>query len=140
MDHYKFVSIFCLLIFLRAMIWYVSNLRLHNGIISLSEYFYVYSSSALSFSRFSSSSGSMGRLSSMICWTVSFKAHLSLCFSLIFCLRGITISNSALTLLCRFALTWARYGEQLLCGWNPAFLTRSSLEFSVQLKDVNTPL
>ena len=128
------------------MIWYVSNLRLHNGIISLSEYFSMYSSSALSFSRFSSSSSSMGRLSSMICWTVSFKAHLSVCFGLIFCLRGITISNScaninsALTLPCIFALTWARYGEPLTCGWSPAFLTRSSLEFSVPLKDVNTPL
>ena len=91
------------------MIWYVSHLRLHNGIISLSEYFSVYSSSALSFSRFSLSSSSMGRLSSMSCWTVSFKAHMSVCFALIFCLRGITISNScayinsALTLLCRFA-------------------------------------
>ena len=128
------------------MIWYVSNLRLHNSIISLSEYFFAYSSSALSFSRFSSSSSSIGRLSSIICWTVSFKAHLSVCFALIFCLHGITISNSCaninsvLTLLCRFALTWARYGEQLTCGWSPAFLTRSSLEFSVPFKDVNTPL
>ena len=116
------------------MIWYVSNLRLHNGIISLSEYFSVYSSSALSFSRFSSSSSSMGRLLSMICWTVSFKAHLSVCFALIFCLHGITISyscaniNSALTLLCRFALTWARYGEQLTWGWSPAFLIFCSIK------------
>ena len=85
----------------------------------------------------------MGRLSSMICFAASFK--LVSLFCNVFCCGTTIFSycailNSALTLLCRFAFTWARYGEQLTCGWSPAFLTRSALELSVPLKDVKTPL
>ena len=43
------LSPYLVVIFLRVIVWYVPILRLHNDIISLSEYFSVYSSSALSY-------------------------------------------------------------------------------------------
>ena len=95
------------------------------------------------FFHFSSSSISICSLSSMICLAASFKLFTLFC-NVCWCGKTIfsscAILNNALTLLCRFAFTWARYGEQLICAWIPAFLTRLALELSVLLKDVNTPL
>ena len=139
------LSPYRVVIFLRAIIAYDPCFRSRKGTTSLLEYCSVYISSAFSCFRFSSSSSSIGRLSSMIFFAASFKLVSSFCNVWTRCCGTPIFSscasfNSALTLLCAFAFTWARYGEQLTCGWSPAFLTRSALELSVPLKDVNTPL